>query len=204
MGTNYYIRRKADDEKRKELIQLITENDLSNSDRIKYLSEELYGKAEFLSSEGKLVGCEIHIGKKSMGWKFLWEHHLYEEHHGHIVEKDVKPGHKRIIYVEDPSTLYSLYGDLTKDNIRKFIMDDENELFDEYGVKCDKEEFLDMAFNSDGLDSKEYEKECPSRRRYANDDDTMKPLKMAGLKVSYKDNDFYSDGLRFSVHHDFS
>jgi hypothetical protein len=203
MGTNYYIRRKVDEEKRKELIQLITENDLSNSEKIKYLSEELYGKAEFINSEESLVGCEIHIGKKSRGWKFLWEHHLYEVRHGHIVEKEVNPGHKLIRYVEDPSTLYSLYGDLTKESIRKFVMDDDNELFDECGERCNKEAFLDMAFNSEGLDSKEYEKECPPRRRYVNDDDTMKPLKMAGLKISNKDSDFYSDGLRFSVHHDF-
>lgn len=203
MGTNYYIRRKADEDKRKELIQLITENDLANSDKIKCLSEELYGKAEFLNSEENLVGCEVHIGKKSIGWKFLWEHHLYEVRHGHIVEEEIGPGHKNIFYVKDPPTLYSLYGELTKENIRKFIMDDNNELFDEYGEKCGKEEFLDMAFNSEGLDSKEYKKQNPSSIGYRNDENTMKPLKLAGINVGYSDNDFYFDGLRFSVHHDF-
>ena len=203
MGTNYYARIKADKEKRDELVELITREDTAYYDRIVELANELYGDAFFVNSEQSLIGSVIHIGKKSYGWKFLWEHHLYIVKNGHIEERDIGKGRIKIEYVDDPDTLYSLYGKLSKKNIREFIMREDIDIYDEYGELQNKEEFIEWAFNTDGLDSITSQER--KRETVYQNEEWLEPIKMAGYEKKVKKNatDFYCDGLRFALFRDF-
>ena len=207
MGTNYYAKIRADKKKEKELIELITNGNTADYDKIVELTNELYGEAVFVNSKGCLVGSVIHIGKKSRGWKFLWEHHLYVVKNGHVEEEETQPGHSVLKYVEEPDTLYSLYGKLTKENIRKFIMREDIDIYDEYGELLDKNEFLEIAFSQDGLDSITARKEMSEkerRRPVYQADEWLEPINMAGYKVRKNATDFSpNNGLRFAIFRDF-
>lgn len=58
MGTNYYAIPKADEETKAKIIEAI--------------KNELWGEARSIMPES------IHIGKSSMGWQFLFNHHDWQ------------------------------------------------------------------------------------------------------------------------------
>ena len=60
MGTNFYIRQKIKDEDKKAIRDLLDKDDMEG---VKNYAEEHPN--------------EIHIGKRSYGWKFLWDAHEF-------------------------------------------------------------------------------------------------------------------------------
>jgi len=200
MGTNYYAVIKAKNELRDKLIELIANGDTADYDTIVNMANELYGESVFNYGEKCLIGAKIHLGRKSYGWKFLWEHHLYTVDNGHVEETEVEPGHTIIKYVEEPKTLYSLYGDLTKDNIRSFLMRDNVDIYNEYGELQNKEEFIEWSFNTEGVDSLTCGK---LREQKPLADEWREPIIMGGYQIEPGATDFYSDGLRFAAFRDF-
>ena len=201
MGTNYYAVIKAKNDLRDKLVELITNDDAADYDTIVNTACELYGDAVFDSGKKCLVGAKIHLGKKAHGWKFLWEHHLYTVNNGHVEETEIEPGHTIIKYVAEPKTLYSLYGDLTKDNIRLFLMRDDIDIYNEYRELQNKEEFIEWAFNTEGVDSLTCGRLREPKPVY---DEWREPIIMGGYQIKLGATDFYSDGLRFAAFRDFS
>ena len=64
MGTNYYARILPDKKKKKYLKKLIDENQFF---KIQEVVQEMYGE-----SGEYIPGAVIHLGKRSSGWKFLF------------------------------------------------------------------------------------------------------------------------------------
>ena len=75
MGTNYYARIIPTKERKKKLIESIEKD---NFDSAMELARELYGDSD--SSEVRGV---IHLGKRSGGWKFLWNPNVREVYDGY-------------------------------------------------------------------------------------------------------------------------
>lgn len=187
MGINYYLRRKPLLEQREELKRLIDESaSCENFSRIKEMVYEMYGDL----TEYNRDGAVIHLGKNSCGWKFLWNPNIVMRNMG-TYDAEKKE------YIDNWQAL-KLY-DLTKESIRAFVMDDNYVLFDEYGEWKDKEEFLEFAFNKDGIDSLEYQKEYPSEKIWSEVERQRMWAKLGYTFKSPYQSDFYSDGLRFST-----
>lgn len=210
MGTNFYARIIPTKERKKELCNLIeSSNDFR---KIKEVIQETYGNA--FIEDGTLKGGVIHLGKRSAGWKFLWNPNCYVIHNGHIEWVDNGNGFKSGHYIPEPSTLYKLYN-LTKKGIKDFIDRDYIEVYDEYGEKQDKEEFFKEAIewttwnDREAWDSKtyaEYErKNNPNWKIYKCSGELVELLISEGYKMISEDySDFYSDELRFSTSNEFS
>lgn len=206
MGTNYYSRIIPKEEDIKKLHELINLND---SRAIREKTNELYGRFEPYNIEDKPSGY-IHLGKRSGGWKFLWNPNIYMIRNGHTEETE--PGHFR--FVPDPDTPYYLYP-LTKNGIKSFIDREDTEIFDEYDEKQDKEEFFNMALDwitwedyktgliYDAWDSDTYHEAYPEEKDYIYRNNYTDFLESLGYKLSKNKSDFYSDGLRFSTSTDF-
>lgn len=176
MGTNYYGRIIPTADEKQKLIDAINDD---NPTLVKKLTHKLYGSRDEYIGEGNI----IHLGKRSGGWKFLWNPNVIEAWDNETHEYK-------------PKYIYPL----TKKGITDFCMREDVVIYDDYGRKLDSKEFLDMAFNwcLDGLDSKEYHTnpkyKAPS---FYGDSERQKLWKQLGYKVEYYD--FYSDGLLFST-----
>lgn len=191
MGTNFYARIIPKEEKKQELLDLITNNKF---DEIEDKASELYGHR----NEYTRLGNVIHLGKRSCGWKFLWNSNVIQYCDGYV-----DPGTKEYVPVYKFDTVYPL----THQGITGFVMREDVIVYDEYGEIQDKQEFLDMAFEwgqPDGLTSKEYQEnpKYDSGRYWGLDEREAKKWRDFGVKVEYYD--FESDGLRFSTSIDFS
>ena len=176
MGTNFYARIIPQESDKQALIEAIN-ND--QPDLVEELTQKLYGtRNEYIGQ-----GSRIHLGKRSSGWKFLWN--------------------PNVVKVWDSDTcdmVYNYVYPLTKEGIMKFVMRDDVVITDEYGEVWDNWEFFNEALNwcKDGLDGKEYQTNpkydagtyYPSPER----DNFWREL---GYEPEYYD--FYSDGLRFST-----
>ena len=198
MGTNYYARILPTKERRKELHDAIEANDYH---LVKKLSDELYGRIELDYDTHEIVGGEVHLGKLSHGWKFLWNPNVFVIRQGHL--EDTSSGRR---YVPDPSIPKYLYP-LTKQGLHDFIFREDVLVYDEYGEEQDKEVFWKDALEwgqPDGWDSASYEKEY-KEHIYPVSGELTDLLKQEGYKfTSYSNSDFYSDGLRFAGYTDFS
>ena len=187
MGTNYYARIIPKEEDKQRLIDAINNN---QCDIIEDLASELYGRRNDYSG----IGNEIHLGKRSCGWKFLWN-----------------PNVIKVWDSEARDYTYNYVYPLTKEGITNFVMRDDVIIIDEYGEQQDPKEFLEMAFSwgeLDGYTGKTYEeshKEESSYRNYywskkhqrsmhSESDEMWFDL---GYTVEYYD--FESDGLRFAT-----
>ena len=199
MGTNFYARIIPKEEDKQKLIDAINED---RDDLIEDLSSEFYGHRNEYTRKGN----KIHLGKRSGGWKFLWNPNVIKYVEGHIDENDH--------YV--PVYKYDYIYPLTKQGITDFCNRKDIVITDEYGEQYTPEEFLEMAFSwgqPDGYTGKTYEeshKEESSYRNYywsekyqrgmhTKDDEMWFDL---GYIVEYYD--FESDGLRFSTSINFS
>lgn len=60
MGTNFYLKRKLSQEQKKELKDFVDNNNYKDAKNLLLYTDE------------------IHIGKRSAGWKFLWNVHNFE------------------------------------------------------------------------------------------------------------------------------
>ena len=199
MGTNYYARILPSKERKKELHDAIEANDFS---LITKLTDEMYNPIRVEYGEGYIIGGVVHLGKRSSGWKFLWNPNVFVIRNGHLEDSN---GTRR--YVPDPDTPLYTYP-LTKKGLKSFIDREDVLIYDEYGELQDKEEFWKMALewgyekDDEGLDAASYEEKHTS---YPVTGDLTDLLKKEGYKfTTYTNSDFYSDGLRFAGFTDFS
>lgn len=209
MSTNYYARIIPPKIKREMLKQLI---DIGDFEQIVKETESLYMTFSVDSSTGETKGGVIHLGKRSSGWKFLWNPNMYIIKHWHK-EEEISDTGGRIVskFVDDPNTVYQLYP-LTQAGIKDFINREDVVIIDEYGDKQDKEKFWNMALEweqEDGWDDASYDKHEKKRHSDYNPwvmtGDLVDYLKEHGYKFTNRTNaDFYSDGLRFATFTEFS
>lgn len=200
MGTNYYARIIPSKSQIKNLHELIDSN---NFKRIRESIEEIYGSFRPYNMNDKPTGV-IHLGKRSGGWKFLWNPNIYQIRNGHMEE--VEPGHFK--FVPDPDTPYYTYP-LSKKGIEDFINREDVEIWDECNEKQDKNEFFNMALNwttwkgKEAWDSDSYHLSNPNEKTWSCKNEYTNFLENLGYKLSKDKSDFYSDGLRFSTSTDF-
>lgn len=187
MGTNFYARIIPKQEDKQKLIDAINNNQY---DVIEDLASELYGRRDDYSG----IGNEIHLGKRSGGWKFLWN-----------------PNVIKVWDSEACDYAYNYVYPLTKEGITNFVMREDVIITDEYGETFSAEDFLEMAFSwgePDGYTGKTYEESHKEESGYRNyywskkyqrsmhseNDEMWFDL---GYIVEYYD--FESDGLRFAT-----
>lgn len=211
MGTNYYARILPSKKRKNEIKKAIDDNDFY---KIKHLIDQTYGRP-YMDYDDTTTYCggEIHLGKRSCGWKFLWNPNWYKMAKGHREEKVNDNGSKTIHWVDDGYDVFKYY-DLTKDSIKAFIDRDDVEIYNEYDEKQDKNEFYEMAMNwgygkdNEGWDGESYEewehKQNPNYRPQNYRTAYCDFLKELGFKLNKYNTDFYSDGMRFSTCTEFS
>lgn len=186
MGTNYYARIIPREEDKQTLKEAIDANDYST---IESMVKEMYSSLD----EYTRKGGEIHLGKSSCGWKFLWNSNLHEYCDGYFgQDKHFMPIYKQ----------WSPY-ELTKEGITKFVMRPDVEIYDEYGELLNKEEFLNYAFNKEGIDAEEYNTNPKYDAGWCFEESEETLRKFTSLGFNPKYGEFYSDGLRFSTSIDF-
>ena len=191
MGTNFYAKIKPSEKDKQELISLIQESE--DYDGIKEKVSLLYGTVGMYNFYGGVV----HLGKRSGGWKFLWNPNMIEVDEG---KYDMEQ-HRWI-----PKPVIKKYYDLTKESIRNFLSQPNVQIEDEYGDKYTVDEFMDEALNwcKDGYDSNKYIKESDSGTKVFSELERQNFWRKLGYTFTSKyQHDFYSDGLRFSTSIDF-
>lgn len=166
MGTNYYLRRHIRPSKIQEIKDLVTEENIYNN-KLKESLEEFK---------------EIHIGKSSYGWQFLFNHNNRK------------------------------YYQTNRDSINSFLEKEINNggfLVDEYENSINLKDFWNLVDSKKGgFDSKSnYYYELNRWNCYKNNPDEFKN---DIIKPSYPHADYLNfpeildDGLRFSFFTDFS
>lgn len=198
MGCNFYARIIPSKERKKELYDAIEANDFH---LIRQITAEMYGALD-KDCDNNLIGGEVHLGKTSAGWKFLWDPNVYVVRNGHM--EDVK-GQRR--YIPDPDTPLYLYP-LTKKGLHDFIFRDNVLIYDEYDELQDKKVFWEMALEwgqEAGWDAAGYEEAYPNHSIYPVTGELTDLLRAEGYQFTSRSNsDFYSDSLRFAGFTDFS
>ena len=210
MGTNYYARILPSKKRKDEIKKAIDDNDFN---KINQLIDKTYGRPYYDFIEGNFSAGVVHLGKRSSGWKFLWNPNWYKMTKGHSEEKVNDNGSKTIHWVCDGYDVFKFY-DLTKESIKKFIDRDDVEIYNEYDEKQDKNEFYEMAINwgydkdDEGWDGDSYEefekKQDPNYTPRIYKTDYCNFLNELGFKLNKYNTDFYSDGIRFSTCTEFS
>ena len=212
MGTNFYARVIPTKERKDKLKELI---DSDAFDEIQSYVSDTYGRFEAMSMDEKPHGV-IHLGKRSGGWKFLWDPNMFIIRNGHLVETKRDDGSTSCRYERDPDTVYYTYP-LTKKGIKEFIDREDIEVFDEYGEKQDKDVFFKEALEwtkwrdretgeeTEAYDAALYEKDNPDEKKFVLNTDYTRMIASEGFVFTSSTNsDFYSDGLRFASFTDFS
>lgn len=174
MGTNFYAIILPTKKRKQELIEAI------NNDDIYSVQEKYESNYEDIGAYNTSDYGILHIGKRSMGWKFLWDPNVYDTYNG--IKK---------------------YYDFNRESIREFLSKDNIKIVDEY-YHCDVEnkkeheysvdEFMNMALNwcPDGMDGTEtYE--------YSSTN-----IALSKLGIHQIGSYFFSDGLRFAAFTEFS
>lgn len=210
MGTNYYARILPSKKRKDEIKKAIDDNDFN---KVNQLIDKTYGIPIYDFIEGNFSAGVVHLGKRSAGWKFLWNPNWYKMAKGHSEEKVNDNGSKTIHWVDDGYDVFKFY-DLTKESIKAFIDREDVEIYNEYDEKQDKEEFYEMAMNwgydkdNEGWDGDSYEefekKQNPNYTPMNYETDYTRFIKELGFKTGRYNTDFYSDGLRFSTCTEFS
>lgn len=201
MGTNFYARIIPKEDEKNELINKIINNKF---DEIEDLASELYGRRNEYTRKGNM----IHLGKRSAGWKFLWNPNVIKYYDGYI-----DPETKEYVSVIKYDYIYPL----TKQGITDFCNREDVIITDEYGEQYTPKDFLEMAFSwgePDGWVGKTYEEDPRSgpssyrnyywsekyqRGMHSKEDEMWFDL---GYIVEYYD--FEADGLRFATSINFS
>lgn len=182
MGTNYYARIIPREEDKQKLKNAIDNNDYNT---IESMVAEMYSTL----SEDSHKGGEIHLGKSSCGWKFLWNSNIHEYCDGYYDENN----HFIPVY----KTWYPY--EHTRVGITNFVLRKDVEIYDEYGELQDKDEFLRYAINKEGIDCKDYYTDPKYKSTYwgCDNEESLRKFKSLGFYPEY--GEFYSDGLRFST-----
>lgn len=210
MGTNYYAHIIPTAKRKEEIKKSIDNNDFKE---IQSLVNKTYSSPQYDFEEHTYLGGKIHLGKRSCGWKFLWNPNWYKLRKGHIEYTDNGNGSKSGHWVDDGYDVFKYY-DLTKKSIKTFIDREDVEIYDEYNEKQDKEEFWEMVKNwgyekdDKGWDGEAYEEweksQNPNHRTYEYKTDYTRFLEECGFTMCKYNTDFYSDGLRFATTTEFS
>jgi hypothetical protein len=163
MGTNFFLHRKLSKKQENEIGHYICK-------------EHNYEKAIELLSEAK----PIHIGKRSGGWKFLWNANHF---------KYFEPNKKSIMSFLKSGDIYDEYGDSY--TYKQFINEELKGFIDK------------------GLDMKTYYQE-PEQKKYTfyghwqyMSRFEKEPFISRGIKINDYE-EFYVDNLRFTIMDDFS
>lgn len=169
MGTNYYLIKKKNkankelEEKKEKIISYVKDNEFTVAQEA---LEELCNDYD----------CGIHIGKKSCGWRFLFDHNR---------EK---------------------YYTSTRKSIEDFIKNNDLDIKDEYGHIISYDEFWKMVDDSmldpDNIGNREYDEEEARDGRYQYCYHSYPDKEVAG-KYNISHSEYYNDGLRFSDRTDF-
>ena len=165
MGTNFYAR------------IIPSEQDIQSfiySDDIEDAIEA--GDVENMTKYVK-DGNQIHLGKRSGGWKFVWNPNMFK----------INNRWRRTYQ-------------LTKQGIADFLNQEGMVITDEFGSVYEADEFLEMAFNwcPYGLDAKKYYSDpIYAGSAYVEDPSVIDMWKRRGYDARY--GCFYSDGLVFST-----
>ena len=201
MGTNFYARIIPKEDEKNELINKIINNKF---DEIEDLASELYGNRNEYTRKGNV----IHLGKRSCGWKFLWNPNIIRYCDGYIDTET-----KEFVPVWKYDQVYPL----TKQGITDFCNREDVIITDEYGEQYTSEEFLEMAFSwgePDGWVGKTYEEDPKNEssnyrnyywsKKYQRGMHTQEDEMWFDLGYTVEYYDFESDGLRFSTSINFS
>ncbi len=201
MGTNFYARIIPKEDEKNVLINKIVNNKF---DEIEDLASELYGSRNQYTRKGNL----IHLGKRSAGWKFLWNPNVIKYWDGYM-----DPETKEYVSVVKYDYVYPL----TKQGITEFVMREDVIITDEYGEQQDPKEFLEMAFSwgePDGWIGKTYEEDPKNEssnyrtyywsKKYQRAMHTQEDEMWFDLGYIVEYYDFEADGLRFATSINFS
>lgn len=172
MGTNFYARIMPLDIDKNLLIEAINSNDFNT---ITNLYNSMYSHRD----DTNRFGAVIHLGKRSSGWKFLWNPNVIK------------------YYDCDSNTYkYDYAYPLTKDGISRFLHRKNVIIYDDLGTVFSADSFLNMALNwcPNGYDSIKYENRVNNLKNVYHSTEMWSEL---GYVVGYYD--FYSDGLLFST-----
>jgi hypothetical protein len=205
MGTNFFAKLIPTKERKKELHNAIDENNFS---RVQTLVHEMYDSIYVDWGNDEIKGGCVHLGKRSGGWKFLWNPNIFLVRNGHSEWIDNDDGSRSSRWIPEPNTAKYVYP-LTKKGIKAFIDREDVEIYDEYEEKQDKEEFWKEAIEwttwngHEAWDADSYDKEHPNERHFSLENEYTDFLESLGYKLSKYKSDFYSDGLRFSTTTDF-
>lgn len=197
MGTNYYARIIPSHERKEKLKSLIDSDDFG---KIKEEVSLMYGRV----GEYDKDGGEIHLGKHSGGWKFLWNANQYRVDEGHY---DKNRGEWISNYV-----IHNYY-EPNKKSITEFLNRDDVRIFNEYGEEFTFDEFVNATACFEENPVWGDGKPCYDAESYVRDkmdgynsfychDDHQQMFTEMGFDVKY--HEFKSDGLRFSTSTEFS
>lgn len=127
MGTNYYWRPLMTEEEREKIIEKV-----KNSKTIQEIKDFIY--YDLLNEEKS----EIHIGKSSYGWQFLFNLGIRNYTHGQSLKKE---------------------------DIDKWFR--SGVIFDEYGDEISVDDFWALVdYKKDDMDYNEYDKKYPEEPHY--------------------------------------
>ena len=160
MGTNFYLRQKLSQDQRKEINKALDNGDFTKA--------------------RELLPKDIHIGKRSGGWKFLWDHNYFQYY---------KPSKESLIEWLKSGQIIDEYCD-------EFT-------FDQFWNK----EIANFLYK--GYDLDKYAKEHPEehsiywdvqgrKRKLIEECPELKNFEFSPL------GELYIDGLRFTIFTDFS
>lgn len=217
MGTNFYARINPTRTRKRKIKKAIDEDDY---DKIHHLINATYKKVfiDYDSEPLTVKGGIVHLGKRSGGWKFLWNPNWYRLPLMHTEKIKTGENSYRYIPVDDGFNVFKFY-ELNRESIKNFINRKNVTIYDEYGEIQNKEEFFDMAVNwgydpdKPGWDSESYEQYEINRQTDAMNYYQPYILRSeyidflgreCGFKLTKYNADFYSDGLRFATSLEFS
>lgn len=114
MGTNFYAILPFKNRNKKKFEELINKIEQTFKSATEYNLHEVAQEIDDLSKKIKHLGNDkkIHLGKRSYGWAFLWDHNNLK------------------------------YYEPTLKSIKKFIEDNNAKIVDEYGVEFTWDEFI--------------------------------------------------------------
>lgn len=178
MGTNYYYIRKIEDSDRVELNKRIDEvkRILNETDNARELKLHLSAMLDHIEYDMK--DTTIHIGKRSSGWQFLFNHNDFE------------------------------YYEPTLESIKAFLNRPGGKIIDEYGEEYTADEFWNNEvgkhlYYKKGvyINCEEYYSKPENLRHYYP---STRMVQCGGVTFVSKYHEYTINGLRFSDSKEFS
>lgn len=178
MGTNFYYIRKIEDSDREELNERIDEvkRILNETDNARELKQYLSAMLDYIEYDMKMN--TIHIGKRSSGWQFLFNHNDFE------------------------------YYEPTLESIKAFLNRPGGKIIDEYGKEYTADEFWNNEVGNQlyykksvYINCKEYYSNPENLRHYYP---STRTVQCGGVTFVSEYHEYTINGLRFSDSKEFS